>query len=192
MPKACARCAMALPMRPRPTMPMRAPETLRPKAMGPPGHWPARTNWSACGMAGPPTAPDPWPGPPHRRSAHRGCGSRECRARWRQAHPHRHSPRQTPPPLWRWAVAPAGCAARWPRPCRPHPRCGGPGRQRRPGRSHACGRARCTAIPGLFGRKGCSLATASTSGLDNSQLLLPRFWTALSKRLKKSHPDRMP
>ena len=42
MPNAAARCAMAWPMRPMPTMPRRAPDTLRPSGSGPFGHWPAR------------------------------------------------------------------------------------------------------------------------------------------------------
>ena len=43
MPKASARCAMAWPMRPMPTMPRRAPDILRASGTGPSGHFPART-----------------------------------------------------------------------------------------------------------------------------------------------------
>ena len=50
MPKALARSAMAWPMRPMPTSPSREPDILRASGIGPVGHWPWRTYWSACGM----------------------------------------------------------------------------------------------------------------------------------------------
>jgi hypothetical protein len=43
MPKASARFAIALPIRPRPTMPSRAPLTLRASGIGPFSHLPSRT-----------------------------------------------------------------------------------------------------------------------------------------------------
>ena len=43
MPNASARFAIARPMRPRPTMPMRAPLTLRASGIGPFAQAPLRT-----------------------------------------------------------------------------------------------------------------------------------------------------